>query len=242
VYKIIAFGGTTEGRKLYEFLRERAVPALTCVATEYGAQQLSGPGVMTGRLGKAEMRELIGYHRPALVIDATHPYAVDASANVKSACRDEGAEYLRVLRDSSEAGGAFPSLDGLISRLAAAEGQAFVTLGVNHARALTALPDYKERLWLRILPSVDGLGQCLRLGYPAKRIICMQGPFSKELNLAMFKASGAKILVTKESGGAGGFKEKMEAAWESGMDSFVLGRPADNGVSLNKALERNSAL
>ena len=40
----------------------------------------------------------------------------------------------------------------------------------------------------------------------------MQGPFSCEMNAATIRQTGAKYLVTKESGAAGGFLEKLEAA------------------------------
>ena len=34
--KILIFSGTVEGRKLAEYLSEREIPVLVCVATEYG--------------------------------------------------------------------------------------------------------------------------------------------------------------------------------------------------------------
>ena len=69
----------------------------------------------------------------------------------------------------------------------------------KYTEALTALPDFAQRVWLRILPSQKGLAQCLAAGFPPKHIICMQGPFSRELNEAMFRSTGAEILLTKES-------------------------------------------
>ena len=174
-----------------------------------------------------------------LVIDATHPYATEASVNIKAACRDAGMEYIRVLRERCAAENCFPSLDALIEELKSTEGQIFVTLGAKAAMKLTELPDYQNRLWLRILPSADGLNTCLDLGYPARRLICMQGPFSTELNIAMLRQTGAKALVTKESGDIGGFIEKLTAAREMGVETFILGRPADtDGVHLDAVFER----
>lgn len=34
----------------------------------------------------------------------------------------------------------------------------------------------------------DSLERCLTLGFPPKNIICMQGPFSRELNVALLPA------------------------------------------------------
>ncbi|MCL2409397.1 MAG: precorrin-6A/cobalt-precorrin-6A reductase, partial [Oscillospiraceae bacterium] len=196
MYKVIVFGGTTEGRRLHEFLQTHKIPALTCVATASGADQFSSTnGVRVGRLDKTDMTALIIREHPMLVIDATHPYATEASVNIKAACRDAGMEYIRVLRERCAAENCFPSLDALIEELKSTEGQIFVTLGAKAAMKLTELPDYQNRLWLRILPSADGLNTCLDLGYPARRLICMQGPFSTELNIAMLRQTGAKALV-----------------------------------------------
>ena len=52
----------------------------------------------------------------------------------------------------------------------------------------------------------------------------MQGPFSKELNLAMLRAVDARYFVTKESGKSGGFLEKVQAAEEAKADSHLLWR------------------
>ena len=38
--RVIVFAGTTEGRKLSAFLEERQIPAMICVATEYGESVL----------------------------------------------------------------------------------------------------------------------------------------------------------------------------------------------------------
>ena len=76
--------------------------------------------------------------------------------------------------------------------------------------------DYAERIVLRILPLESSLQIALKLGYKPAHIICMQGPFSKELNVAMLKKYGSKFMVTKDSGAVGGFDEKVEAAAAAG--------------------------
>ena len=36
MYKLLIFGGTTEGRKLIEYLKDKNIKIYLCVATEYG--------------------------------------------------------------------------------------------------------------------------------------------------------------------------------------------------------------
>ncbi len=237
--EIILFGGTTEGRVLCGLLAEKRVETLTCVATEYGKALLPAfdtVRVHTGRLDKAAIQDLLGTERPRLVIDATHPYAAEVGGNLGAACEAAGVKYLRLLRETLESPGCitFSGMDGLVGWLNGRPGTVFSTLGAKEAAALAGVAGYRERVWLRILPDPSGLSACLGAGFPARRIICMQGPFSKDLNAAMFRETGADILLTKESGAAGGYPEKLEAARERGMTSAVLARPrAENGLTLD---------
>ncbi len=213
-------------------LKEEGISAIVCVATEYGESLVDAGGaieVRTGRLNKREMEKLIRTEAPRLVMDATHPYAVNASRSIMEACHDAGVKYCRVVRDSERADDVFlfNDMDSLIDWLQKERGTVFSSLGSKEAGALTALAGFEDRLWLRILPSEKGLADCISAGFPPAHIICMQGPFSKELNEAMFKAAGADILITKESGRAGGFIEKLEAARAVGMKIAVLARPED---------------
>jgi len=240
VTEIILFGGTTEGRELALLLREQGLPALACVATDYGEALLAAGGslaVHAGRLDQAAMTELLRGEQPRLVIDATHPYAAEAGRNIRAACRAAGIRYVRVGRERLADTGCvrFAGLDALIAWLNACPGTVFSALGAQEAAALARVEGFSERIWLRILPSAEGLAACLAAGFPARHIICMQGPFSQELNEALFRAAGASVLVTKESGRPGGFPEKAAAARKCGMAIAVLGRPyEEQGMTLTE--------
>lgn len=235
---IVLFGGTTEGKELCVFLGEKHINTLVCVATEYGEALLSPSyslRVRTGRLGKEAIENLLKEEKPRLVIDATHPYATEVSENIFAACEKEGVRRLRLIREESDTGGCecFWDMEELIGWLNKRPGIIFSSLGLKEANALTSVEGYRERIWLRVLPDAAGLKTCLEAGFPANHIICMQGPFSKELNSAMFRAAGADILLTKESGPEGGFREKAEAAKECKMTVAVLKRPREEtGMTL----------
>ena len=229
---ILLFGGTTEGRLLSEALKKKGIPAMVCVATEYGESLLEPGGslqVHAERLDENAMAALMERERPRLVLDATHPYADDVRCSIQNACAATGREYRRVRRESQMEADclSFPDMAALIDWLSGQEGVIFSSLGSKEARALAAVPGSEGRVWLRILPSQKGLADCLCAGFPARHIICMQGPFSRELNEAMFRTTGASILITKESGRAGGFAEKLAAARNCGMTVAVLARPQD---------------
>lgn len=69
-------------------------------------------------------------------------------------------------------------------------------------------------------------------------MIAMQGPFSLEMNIATMRMTGANYLVTKESGHAGGFLDKIHAAEAVGATALVIGRPLkETGISLEEACQ-----
>lgn len=245
MFRVVIFGGTTEGRKLCEFCADHAIPIRYCVATADGAhpvKALPEVNIHVGRLSAEEMAGLLANDNLQLLIDATHPYAVEASRNIAAAGRLLNTAVLCVARESREEQGCvyFDSIESMLPWLKLQSGNIFVTTGSNHAEVFTELKDFQSRVWLRILPSLDSLRLCLSFGYRPERLICMQGPFSEELNRALFQTANAKILITKNSGNIGGFHEKVRAAESLGMVTAVLAKPEDTrgSVSLNEACER----
>lgn len=239
VPEILIFGGTTEGRELAEFCMENKISALSSVATELGAELLPNGKVTVGRLDADGMAELIknGDGRGfSLVVDATHPYASEASANIRAACEKVGAKYYRVIRSDApeEYGEVVFGMEELIGRLNALDGNILSTLGSKEAAALTKVTEYSRRVWLRILPSLPNIEHCVSLGFDRAKIITQKGPFSLEQNKEHIRKSGAALLVTKNSGDAGGYPEKVRAARECDIKLVTLGRPRESGVSVDE--------
>jgi len=90
-------------------------------------------------------------------------------------------------------------------------------------KRLLEVPD--TRLIARMLPRVDNMEKCERLGLPQKNIVAIQGPFTKEFDKALYRQYGVTVMVTKESGRVGSVDEKVEAAKELGIDIILIGRP-----------------
>ena len=106
MYSLCVFAGTTEGRKLIEYLATQPVRVTACVATEYGQAMLDrydNVTVLAGRLPDDSIKDLLQKGSFDLVIDATHPYASHITESLCSACHAVGVEYLRLLRESADA-------------------------------------------------------------------------------------------------------------------------------------------
>lgn len=243
MYKICVFAGTTEGREVVEFLASQPVTVTACVATEYGEALLPHAekvNISAKRLTKAEMEDLFRRENFDLVLDATHPYASVVTENIAESCAATGTDYLRLLRDdagNNDQGVYVEDTAGAVDYLSVTEGPILLTTGSKELAKFTALPEFSQRVYARVLPMPDSLRLCQEAGLQPSHILAMQGPFSKELNIAMLNDLGAKYLVTKSSGKAGGFEEKLDAARATGAVAVIIGRPKQrSGVSLEEAL------
>lgn len=249
IYKkrVVIFSGTTEGRLLSEHLAEAGVEVTACVATEYG-EKLMRPqsclSVHSGRMDAEQMADFLQQNMPHLVVDATHPYAQVVSETVKRVCRELHMEYVRLLRP---AGTAIPVDKGIhivedaeaAAQLAERmQGNIFLTTGSKELAVFVETVSDFSRLYARVLSTEETFEICKQLGFEGKQLICMQGPFSEELNRAMFRQVDAKILVTKDSGDAGGFSDKVQAALSLGMHCIVIQRPQEQGLTFEQVCER----
>lgn len=230
---ILLFAGTTEGRLLAEGMAELPVRADICVATEYGGEILEGlPDrfrIHVGRMDAGAMRSFMiagGYDH---VVDATHPYAVEASKNIEASSASAGIPYVRLARRGSSVETCLyvDSAAEAARTLATMTGNVLLATGSKDLAAYTAVPEYAERMYPRVLPTVGALRECESLGYRRSHIIAMQGPFSRELNLALIRQLDIAALVTKDGGAEGGFPEKMRAAEDAGITALVIGRPRE---------------
>lgn len=240
MYKVIVFAGTTEGYEISRFLSENQLPVLACVATEYGSKSLQENSclhVQAGRLDEQQMRDLFFREKPELVLDATHPYAAEVTQNIRKACEETGVSYTRILRTGSEQQNAVYVRDAkeAAEYLEGTEGNVLLTTGSKELAVFTSVSDYNKRLFARVLSLPSVIESCQALGFEGRNLIAMQGPFSKELNQAMLEQYQCKYLVTKDSGKAGGFLEKIQAAEALGVTAVIIGRPlAEEGLSLKE--------
>lgn len=235
--KVIVFGGTTEGRLIADSLNREGKLTCVCVATEYGETFLEDANkAKVGRLDANQMTDLFKAENPTLVIDATHPYATDVTKNIKEACASTGFSYLRVRRDDDRHNKEinyeklcyFNSLDAVVNWLNNEKGIVFSTLGVKEVKELTKVNDYKTRVYVRVLPVENSLKLCDEAGIDRNHVFAEMGPFSYEQNLEMFRKTSSDIMLTKDSGKAGGFAEKIKAAADLDMKIAVLQRPEEN--------------
>ena len=116
-------------------------------------------------------------------------------------------------------------------------GNILLTTGSKELPIYCQNEQVKERLYVRVLPGQESMSICVAQDINKSRIIAMQGPFSQKLNEALIEQFDIKYLVTKESGRVGGLDEKILAAKNCGIDTYLIGSPEQgDGMTIEQVL------
>lgn len=230
---IMILGGTKDAREIIVQISEKKYPLLITTATEYGGslvEPYEGCDVLMKRMSAQDMERIMIERKIQLVVDATHPYAVDVSQNAMLACQNRKIPYLRYQRNESAYDGykdilvMVDHMEAAADYLAAVEGNILLTTG-SKSLGVFANRIPVQRLYPRVLPTAEVLKQCETFGIKAGNIIAMQGPFSKNMNMEIIKMFNIRILVTKDSGNVGGTVDKLAAASACQCKVVMVRRP-----------------
>ena len=250
--EVAVFAGTIEGRVACARLLEAGVSPDVYVASDYGAavlRDLCGLHVYVGRLCEDEMIQRLKAYRA--VLDATHPYAAVVSANIEAACSLLAKPLVRVGRPriarEDLAGVRVHVVENAREAalfLSKEMGNILLTTGSKDLPVWAADEQLRRRLWVRIIPDAENLRRALDLGLEPSHLICMQGPFSTMLNVALILDHDIGWVVTKDSGAAGGLPQKIEAARQTRTGLVLIARPEaqDEGLTVEEAVRRVIAL
>ena len=208
---ILVLGGTSDSLEICSELNKIFNLKYTLsVTTEYGRDLALGyaRNVILGKLTKDDMKQ---------IIDATHPYAIEVSKNAIECSKESNIEYVRYERKSLIEGITYPNIYVVDTIEEACEianqkgNNIFIGTGSKNLDKYVELIKNKK-LIVRVLPTSEVIKSCEDLGLNGDNIIAMKGPFSKTINMEMYKQYKIDLVITKESGVAGGFLEKVDAA------------------------------
>jgi len=220
--RVLLLGGVTEALAIARTLGPEHIYSLAGVGrvpTELRCQ------VRVGGYGGAQgLAAFIRAEGISLLVDATHPYAAQISANAAAAARLAGIPCWALHRPSwqAQAGDEWTEVGDwteLVQALAAFERPLF-TLGREPMQHLDQIPAHQ--FWtLRALDRYPGNARC--------EVIAARGPFVLEDERALFASRRIDVLISKNSGSAA-TEPKLQVARELGVPVLVLRRPLLPGV------------
>jgi precorrin-6A/cobalt-precorrin-6A reductase len=223
--RILILGGTAQARELAERLAKRTdLEVIVSLAGRTKAPAPQPVPVRTGGFGgTAGLAEYLAKERIDAVIDATHPYANNISANAAAAVRQAGVALLAFRRPPwrAVAGDRWTEavdVADAVRRLGEQPRRVFVTLGRTELAPLTAAPQH-----FYLIRSVDPVEPPLPL--PRVNYVTGRGPFSEGDDRALMSAHAIDAVIAKNSGGTATYG-KIAAARARGIDVIMLRRPA----------------
>ncbi|HPX62320.1 MAG TPA: precorrin-6A reductase [Deltaproteobacteria bacterium] len=238
---ILLMGGTSETAGIAWALAEQGGwQTLISTATDAPLELPQHPLLekRQGRLDRHELAALIRQRGIRLVVDATHPFAVIAHESARAAAAEADIPCLRWERqrdDYAHEGITFVDSHGQAAELAARSGiNVLLTTGSrNLLPYVMAFQGSTARLYARVLPHAESMRACEEAQLPAECVIAERGPFSVEQTMALIIEKQIGLLVSKDSGAAGGVPEKLEAARRCGCRVIMIRRPESiPGVSV----------
>ena len=235
---IFVLAGTQDGREIAKLLLENGYDVAASVVSRYGGELLAhacGQKCLINDkpLDEQALQEYMQEHAVRVLVDASHPYAVNASHNAMTACSALAVPYIRYERDLTELD--YENITVVHSYEEAAEAASklgqriFLTTGSRNLDKFVRSPHLQDaELTARVLPTAEVIALCESLGLDAGHIAALQGPFSKELNKELFRRYAAQVIITKNSGSIGGTDTKLAAAKELGLPIVLIDRPQLN--------------
>ncbi len=230
---ILLLGGTSDTAGVASRLAEAGYQVLVSMATDEPMDLGNHQSVSrrNGRLDAAAMGRLVRAQAVRAIVDVTHPYAATVRQTAASVAEEAGVGYFSFVRPGSESGGegvCWAADHQEAARRAASFGRTILlTTGSNNLSCYVREADRAGvAVVARVLPREESLRACAEAGIPADRVIAEKGPFTVERNLAHIDRFHIGVLVSKDSGLAGGVGEKLEAARLRRCRVVMVRRPA----------------
>ena len=170
-------------------------------------------------------------------MDGGHPFALALRAAAEAAAAEVGIPCLRFARAvQAPPPGASLAADHAQAAALAFAGGGPVLLTTGSRELLPYVREARRRgaaLTARVLDHPESLAACAAAGLCPSEIEAGRPPFSLAADRALLARTGARALVTKDSGEAGGVARKAQAAREAGARLVILRRPEDAGLDLS---------
>jgi len=221
--KVLILGGTTEASALAKRLAgdSRFAPTLSLAGRTAAPAKAPIPTRIGGFGGAVGLARYLREEAIDALIDATHPFAAQISANAAAAAKEASVALMAIRRPAWKAqpGDSWievADMAGAAEALGQAPRRILLTVGRLEAAAFAAAPQHSY-----LLRSIDPPGP---LPLPDCQVILARGPFDLESESRLLSDNRIEILVTKNAG-SDATAAKLIAARNLGLPVVMVARP-----------------
>ena len=219
---ILILGGTAEARQLAGSLAVAGRDVISSLAGRVRDPALPAGRLRIGGFGGADgLSDYLRTNQVSAIVDATHPFAAQMSANAAAAAEHTGTPLLRLERpgwaDHPRAGTWTWVSDVEAARAAGERSRRpFLTIGRQSLRAF--LPWAERPVTARVVDPPD-------FALPTSwRLLTSRGPYPYLSEQQTMIDYAIDLLITKDSGGCH-TAAKLDAAADLGVGVVIIARP-----------------
>ncbi len=229
---IVVFSGTSDSVEIIKLLVKNGFNVIASVATNEGTKMLSNIDnikISEERLDNEKMTEFLIKSKTNIVVDGSHPYAENVSKTAIEVCKNIGIKYIRYERPSEGVNDNcifVENYEKAVEFVEKINGNILVTTGVNNIEKYMALNDYKNRIFARVLNNEKSYSKAKDIGLSDEHILQGNGIYTTSDNIDVIHKYNIKAVITKDSGKAGGFLEKAQAAKICDIPIVIIKRPS----------------
>ena len=232
--RVLVLGGTHEARLMARRIRERGAQVTLSYRGPAPASKDDGVRIYSGDFDVNSLTRFLREREIQFVVDMTHMDASIIHTTAQQAAMQCAVPYLRWERPESIPSNPLvrevPSHQEAARALRDQAGTVFLTTGIKSLETyVAALGTYRAAdLVVRLLPRAGTLAMAESLGLGAHQIVAMVGPYSRELNGALYDRYHVQAVVTKSS--SDDLHSKVEPALERLIPVIVVRTaPASSG-------------
>ena len=222
--RVLILGGTTEASRLATLIAgDPRFDAILSLAGRTSAPRAQPLRTRTGGFGgAAALAQWLSDEKIEAVIDATHPFADQISANAVAACRKAGVPLASIVRpqwrrEASDRWQSAPSAEAAAIALGDTPRCVFLGLGRQELSAFARAQQHHYIARVIESPEASPLPRHLTL-------LQARGPFDRDAEIKLFKDEKIDVVVSKNSGGSATYA-KIEAARMLRLPVIMIARP-----------------
>jgi len=233
---ILVFGGTSDTAQVTQAIAGLGHEVTVSTATDIDIDIGENDKVkrITGRMTLDEIKEFISNNGVRAVVDTTHPYATIVRANARKAANETTIPYFTFVRP-----GLVYDCNNIIwaedyeqaAKIAFSFGETVLTTTGSKNIGVFAEKSKETGVEMvaRVLDYPESVEACHRAGLSDDHIIAKRGPFTVESNISHLQQYDIGVVVSKDSGLAGGAPEKVEAVKQSDLKIVMIKKPDHTG-------------
>lgn len=220
---LLILGGTTEATALCLQVHAAGLSATVSFAGRVERPARHPVPRRIGGFGGVEgLKAYLAEHAVTHVIDATHPFAAQMSANAVAACAQTHTPLIALTRApwTAQAGDRWTHVSDIAGAVAALNVEAqrvMLAVGRMHLPEFASNPQHFYLL--RLVDAPDFAPE-----FPDHHVLVSRGPFTADDDTALMEQFQITQVVSKNAGGTGAYA-KIEAARALGLPVLMIDRP-----------------